>query len=81
MDGNIFVVYLWPMQEQNSYTLREFFEKFGVTQKKVAEVSGISFGMMRQYACGFKDPGDERLKMIQKAIRKIGKELKTVEIV
>lgn len=68
------------MREQNTYTLKEFFEKFGVTQKKVAEESGISFGMMRQYACGLKDPGEKRLKAIQKAVRSLGKELRKVEL-
>lgn len=68
------------MSEQNNYTLREFFDKFGISQQSVAEKADISVGMMRQYVCDIKQPSAIRLKKIQKAIREIGKELKTITI-
>lgn len=67
--------------EQNNYTIQDFFKKFGVSQKAVAEKAEISVGMMRQYACGVKEPSEERLKIIQKAIRSIGKDLKNVSLI
>jgi hypothetical protein len=66
--------------ERNDYTLREFFDTGMLTIKAVAEEAELSSNMMRQYVCEVKNPSAERLKVIEKAIHRIGKRLKTVKL-
>ena len=47
----------------------------------VADIAGISRGLMRQYIAGLKYPSTERTLTIQNAIRQIGKELQKIKVV
>ena len=47
----------------------------------VADIAGISRGLMRQYIAGIKYPSTERTLTIQKAVRQIGKELQKIKVV
>ena len=47
----------------------------------VADIAGISRGLMRQYIAGIKYPSTERTLTIQKAVREIGKELQKIKVV
>lgn len=47
----------------------------------VADIAGISRGLMRQYIAGIKYPSTERTITIQKAVREIGKELQKIKVV
>ncbi len=47
----------------------------------VADIAGISRGLMRQYIAGLKYPSTERTLTIQKAVREIGKELQKIKVV
>ena len=64
-----------------SYDLTVFFEKFNfLNQSKIAELSGINPGLLRQYASGVKHPSKEQANKIQVAIRDLANELKAVKI-
>ena len=64
-----------------AYDLTVFFEKFNfLNQSKIAELSGINPGLLRQYASGVKHPSKEQANKIQLAIRDVANELKAVKI-
>ena len=64
-----------------AYDLTVFFEKFNfLNQSKIAELSGINPGLLRQYASGVKHPSKEQANKIQLAIRELANELKAVKI-
>lgn len=64
-----------------AYDLTVFFEKFNfLNQSKIAELSGINPGLLRQYASGVKHPSKEQANKIQLAIRNLANELKAVKI-
>ena len=64
-----------------AYDLTVFFEKFSfLNQSKIAELSGINPGLLRQYASGVKHPSKEQANKIQLAIRDLANELKAVKI-
>ena len=64
-----------------AYDLTVFFEKFNfLNQSKIAELSGINPGLLRQYASGVKHPSKVQASKIQFAIRELANELKAVKI-
>jgi|SRR5688572_3496878 len=64
-----------------SYDLTSFFEQYPYLNiSEIANKSGISQTMMRQYTAGNKFPSEERVSEIEKAIREIGKELTKVRL-
>jgi hypothetical protein len=64
-----------------SYDLTAFFEQYAyINISKIASKSGINYSLMRQYSIGYKYPSEIRVKMIEKAIREIGKELIKVKL-
>ena len=64
-----------------TYDLTVFFEKFNfLNQSKIAELSGINPGLLRQYASGVKHPSKVQASKIQLAIRDLANELKAVKI-
>ena len=63
------------------YDLSVFFEQFSfLNQSKIAELSGINPGLLRQYASGVKHPSKEQASKIQKAIHDLASKLKAVKI-
>ena len=63
------------------YDLTVFFEQFNfLNQSKVAELSGINPGLLRQYASGVKHPSKEQAQKIQIAIRDLAVRLRSVRI-
>lgn len=64
-----------------AYDLTVFFEQFNfLNQSKVAELSGINPGLLRQYASGVKHPSKEQTSKIQIAIKDLANKLKSVKI-
>ena len=64
-----------------SYDLTVFFEEFNfLNQSKIAELSGINPGLLRQYASGVKNPSKEQANKIQTAIRDLASKLRAVKI-
>ncbi len=64
-----------------AYDLTVFFEEFNfLNQSKIAELSGINPGLLRQYASGVKNPSEVQAKKIQTAIRRLAVRLKNVQI-
>jgi hypothetical protein len=64
-----------------AYDLTVFFEEFNfLNQSKIAELSGINPGLLRQYASGVKNPSEIQAKKIQAAIRGLAVRLKNVQI-
>lgn len=64
-----------------SYDLQAFFEEFDfLKQSKIAELSGINAGLLRQYASGVKYPSAEQAKKIETAIHQLAKELQAVSL-
>lgn len=64
-----------------AYDLTVFFEKFSfLNQSKIAELSGINPGLLRQYASGVKNPSEVQAKKIQTAIHDIAAKLKNIQI-
>lgn len=64
-----------------SYDLTAFFEEYNyVNISKIATKAGINYSLMRQYSIGNKFPSLMRVRVIQKAIRDIGKELTKVTL-
>jgi hypothetical protein len=58
------------------YDVSAFFENFDfLKQTKIAELSGINTGLLRQYASGVKHPSPTQAKKIEIAIHKLAKEL------
>ena len=63
------------------YDLTVFFEEFSfLNQSKIAELSGINPGLLRQYASGVKNPSREQADKIQKAIRDLAAKLRSIRI-
>lgn len=63
------------------YDLTVFFEEFSfLNQSKIAELSGINPGLLRQYASGVKNPSEAQARKIQTAIRGLAVRLKNVQI-
>ena len=46
----------------------------------VADLAGISRGLMRQYAAGIKYPSEDRLKKIETTIHSLGNELSSIKV-
>ncbi len=64
-----------------AYDLTVFFEEFNfLNQSKIAELSGINPGLLRQYASGVKNPSKEQANKIQTAIRDLAGKLRAVKI-
>ncbi len=64
-----------------SYDLTVFFDEFSfLNQSKIAELSGINPGLLRQYASGVKHPSREQANKIQVAIKDLANRLKSVKI-
>jgi hypothetical protein len=64
-----------------AYDLTVFFEEFNfLNQSKIAALSGINPGLLRQYASGVKNPSEVQAKKIQTAIRELAVRLKNVQI-
>lgn len=63
------------------YTVKEFFSTFSsIKATPFARKIGINPALMRHYAAGIAEPGKKNREKIQKAIKEIGKELKTIKI-
>lgn len=63
------------------YDLTVFFEEFNfLNQSKIAELSGINPGLLRQYASGVKNPSKEQANKIQTAIRDLAGRLRAIKI-
>ena len=64
-----------------AYDLQSFFEEYNfLKQTKIAELSAVNAGLLRQYASGVKHPSLAQAKKIETAIRKLAKELEAVSI-
>ena len=64
-----------------AYDLTVFFEEFSfLNQTKIAELSGINPGLLRQYASGVKNPSKEQANKIQTAIRDLAGKLRAIKI-
>ena len=64
-----------------SYDLTSFFEQHpGLSISEIARFADINPGLMRQYASGIKYPSEERVKVIETAIREYGKELSKIKL-
>ena len=63
------------------YDVSAFFENFDfLKQTKIAELSGINTGLLRQYASGVKHPSPNQAKKIETAIHKLAKKLEAVSL-
>ena len=64
-----------------SYDLTSFFEQYSYLNiSNIAQRATISPLLMRQYSAGIKYPSADRVKSIQDAIQRIGKELSRVKL-
>lgn len=64
-----------------AYDLTVFFEAFNfLNQSKIAALSGINPGLLRQYAAGVKHPSRQQANKIQSAIRELAGKLRAVKI-
>lgn len=64
-----------------AYDLTIFFEQFNfLNQSKLAELAGINPGLIRQYSSGHKQPSREQLSKIERAIRAMADQLRTVQL-
>ena len=69
------------IQFDYTYDLTVFFEEFSfLNQSKIAELSGINPGLLRQYASGVKNPSKEQANKIQTSIRDLADKLRTIKI-
>ena len=65
----------------HSYDISAFFENFDfLNQTRIADISGIKPGLLRQYAAGVKHPSAQQAKKIESVIHKLAKELKSVTL-
>ena len=72
---------LKTVEFEYAYDLTVFFEKFNfLNQSKIAEMAGISPGLIRQYSSGHKQPSKEQVGKIQTAVRKMATQLSLVEL-
>ncbi len=63
------------------YDLTSFFENHSYLNiTEIAKRADINPGLMRQYTSGIKFPSEDRVKIIEKAIKEIGKELIRVKL-
>ena len=66
---------------QHFYDVSAFFDSFAfLNQTKIAKLSGINAGLLRQYASAVKHPSPAQAKKIEVAIRKLAAELNAVSI-
>ena len=69
------------IQFEIQYDITGLFEnKKFLNASVVADRSGISRGMMRQYTTGKKYPSKEKIILLQKTIHALAEELKTVKV-
>jgi hypothetical protein len=72
---------LEEVEFEYAYDLTVFFEQFNfLNQSKVAELAGINPGLIRQYSSGHKQPSQEQVGKIEKAIQLIAFKLKSVQL-
>jgi len=72
---------LKDVQFKQFYDVSAFFQHFNfLNQSKLAELSEINPGLLRQYASGTKHPSPEQAKKIERAIHKVGSNLKAVSL-
>lgn len=65
----------------HAYDVSAFFENFDfLNQTRIATLSGINPGLLRQYASGVKHPSAQQAKKIEVVIHKLAKELKSVSL-
>ena len=65
----------------HAYDVSAFFESFNfLNQTRIAVLSGINPGLLRQYASGVKHPSAQQAKKIETVIHKLAKELKSVSL-
>lgn len=65
----------------HTYDVSAFFENFDfLNQTRIAELSGINPGLLRQYASGVKHPSAQQAKKIEMVIHKLARELKAVSL-
>jgi hypothetical protein len=65
----------------HSYDLTVFFEKFDfLKQSKIAELTGMNPGLLRQYASGVKHPSLTQAKKIEAAVHTLAKELRSISL-
>lgn len=65
----------------HTYDVSAFFESFDfLNQTRIADLSGINPGLLRQYASGVKHPSPQQTKKIESAIHKLAQELKAVSL-
>ncbi len=65
----------------HAYDVSAFFENFDfLNQTRIADLSGINPGLLRQYASGVKHPSVQQAKKIEAVIHKLAKELKSVSL-
>lgn len=65
----------------HAYDVSAFFENFNfLNQTRIAALSGINPGLLRQYASGVKHPSPQQAKRIETIIHKLAKELKSVSL-
>ena len=57
-----------------------FEDKKYLNASVVADLAGISRGLMRQYAAGIKYPSEDRLKKIETTIHSLGNELASIKV-
>jgi len=57
-----------------------FLKNHYLNSKEVAIKCKINYSLFRQYMVGIKDPGTDRVKLIQKVINEMGKELANVKL-
>ncbi len=64
-----------------AYDVSAFFESFDfLNQTRIADLSGINPGLLRQYASGVKHPSAQQAKKIERVIHKLAKDLKEVSL-
>ncbi len=65
----------------HTYDVSAFFENFDfLNQTRIATLSSINPGLLRQYASGVKHPSAQQAKKIEVVIHKLAKELKSVSL-
>lgn len=70
------------IQFEYQYCITGFFHAFSdIKITAIAKRTGISNSLMKQYAGGFAYLSEERVKIIEKAIRDLGRELSEVTLV
>jgi hypothetical protein len=66
---------------RHSYDLTVFFEKYNfLKQSKIAELTGMNPGLLRQYASGVKHPSPGQAQKIEDAVHTLATELRSVSL-